>query len=93
MRDGGRGARAARRGAPAELEPQYARYILGAQGQLWSEYLATPRQVEYMAFPRMTALAEVVWTPRERKDFADFRRRLEVHLRRLDGMQVNYRKP
>ena len=78
---------------PAELEPQYARHVLGAQGQLWSEYLPTTRQVEYMAFPRMTALAEVVWTPRERKDWADFRRRLDVHLRRLDGMQVNYRKP
>jgi hexosaminidase len=78
---------------PAELEPQYAKHVLGAQGQLWSEYLPTPRHVEYMAFPRLTALAEVVWTPRERKDFADFRRRLEVHLRRLDGMQVNYRRP
>jgi hexosaminidase len=78
---------------PAELEPQYATHVLGAQGQLWSEYLPTPRQVEYMAFPRMTALAEVVWSPRDRKDFADFRRRLEVHVKRLDGMQVNYRKP
>jgi hexosaminidase len=46
-----------------------------------------------MAFPRMTALAEVVWTPRELRDFADFRRRLDVHLRRLDALQVNYRKP
>jgi hexosaminidase len=78
---------------PAELEPQYAKHVLGAQGQLWSEYLPTPRQVEYMAFPRMTALAEVVWSPKERKAFADFRRRLDVHLRRLDGMRVNYRKP
>jgi hexosaminidase len=78
---------------PPELEPQYARHILGAQGQLWSEYLPTPQRVEYMAFPRMTALAEVVWSPKEGKDFADFRRRLDVHLRRLDGMQVNYRKP
>jgi hexosaminidase len=78
---------------PAELEPQYARHVLGAQGQLWSEYLPTPGQVEYMAYPRMTALAEVVWTPKEKKDLADFRRRLEVHLRRLDELQVNYRKP
>jgi hexosaminidase len=78
---------------PPGLEPQHARHVLGAQGQLWTEYMPTPRQVEYMAFPRMTALAEVVWTPRERKDFADFRRRLDVHLRRLDALQVNYRKP
>jgi hexosaminidase len=78
---------------PADLEPQYTKHVLGAQGQLWTEYMPTSRQVEYMAYPRMTALAEVVWTPRERKDFADFSRRLEVHLRRLDALQVNYRKP
>jgi hexosaminidase len=78
---------------PADLEPQYAKHVLGAQGQLWTEYMPTSQQVEYMAFPRMTALAEVVWTPRERKDLADFRRRLDVHLRRLDALQVNYRKP
>ena len=78
---------------PAGLEPQFTKHVLGTQGQLWSEYMPNPRQVEYMAFPRMIALAEVAWTPRERKDFADFRRRLDVHLRRLDGLQVNYRKP
>jgi hexosaminidase len=78
---------------PADLEPQYAKHVLGAQGQLWTEYMPTSQQVEYMAFPRMTALAEVAWTPKEGKDFADFRRRLEVHLRRLDGIGVNYRKP
>jgi hexosaminidase len=77
---------------PADLEPQYAKHVLGAQGQLWTEYMPTPERVEYMAYPRLTALAEVVWTPRERKDLADFRRRLEVHLRRLDGLTVNYRK-
>jgi hexosaminidase len=77
---------------PADLEPQYAKQVLGAQAQLWTEYMPTSQQVEYMAFPRMTALAEVAWTPKERKDVADFSRRLEVHLKRLDGMQVNYRK-
>src|SRR5438034_8146388 len=46
---------------------------LGAQGQLWTEYMADPKQVEYMAFPRVCALAEVLWTPREERDYADFR--------------------
>jgi hexosaminidase len=78
---------------PAGLEPQYTKHVLGTQGQLWTEYMPTPRQVEYMAFPRMTALAEVAWSPREGKNFADFRRRLDVHLRRLDALQVNYRRP
>ncbi len=76
---------------PAELEPQYARHILGAQGQVWTEYIATPKQVEYMAYPRLSALAEVLWTPVARKDFADFRSRLMVHLQRLDALDVHYR--
>jgi hexosaminidase len=78
---------------PAGLEPQYAKHVLGAQGQLWTEYMPTSQQVEFMAFPRMTALAEVVWTPREKKDFADFSRRLDVHLKRLDELHVGYRNP
>jgi hexosaminidase len=78
---------------PPELEPQYRRHILGAQGQVWTEYLKTPKQVEYMAFPRMSALAEVVWTPADQKDFADFSARLGAHLRRLAILDVNYRAP
>jgi hexosaminidase len=78
---------------PAELSPEQARHVLGAQAQLWTEYMADPKRVEYMAFPRLAALAEVVWTPRDRKDFADFRRRLDTHLRRLDALDVAYRRP
>ena len=76
---------------PAELEPQYAKHILGAQGQVWTEYIPGPKQVEYMAYPRMTALAEVLWTPPERKDYQDFLGRLRTHLRRLDILDVSYR--
>jgi hexosaminidase len=46
-----------------------------------------------MAFPRLSALAEVVWTPRERKDYGDFRARLAAHLRRLEILDVSYRRP
>ena len=46
-----------------------------------------------MAFPRLTALAEAVWTPLSRKDYADYRARLETHLRRLTVLDVNFRKP
>jgi hexosaminidase len=77
---------------PAELEPQFRRHILGAQAQIWTEYIEGPKNAEYMAFPRAAALAEIVWTPRERKDFADFMARLEVHGRRLDALDVNFRK-
>ena len=67
------------------------RHILGTQFQLWSEYLRTTEAVEYMAFPRACALAEVAWSPPPARDFADFRRRLAVHLKRLDRLGVNYR--
>ena len=77
---------------PAELEPQFAKHVLGAQGQLWTEYMPQPKQVEYMAFPRMSALAEVVWTPKERKDYAGFLVRLAAHLERLRALDVNYRR-
>jgi len=76
---------------PDSLEAQFAPHILGAQGQVWTEYIETPKNVEYMAFPRACALAEVLWTPRARKDFADFSGRLKTHVRRLNVLDVNYR--
>jgi hexosaminidase len=78
---------------PRELEPALAKHILGAQAQLWTEYMPNAKHVEYMAWPRMSALAEVLWTPIARKDLADFKQRLPAQLRRLDVLDVNYRKP
>lgn len=77
---------------PAELKPEEHKYILGAQGNLWTEYILTPEHVEYMAVPRMLALAEVLWTPKEKRDEADFIRRLEKEFVRLDEMGVNASK-
>ncbi|MGW3351574.1 beta-N-acetylhexosaminidase [Nonomuraea rubra] len=65
--------------------------ILGVQGQLWTEYLPTPQAVEYMAFPRLSALAEVGWTARTRRDASDLMRRLRGHEERLDALGVNHR--
>ncbi|MDB4876578.1 MAG: beta-N-acetylglucosaminidase [Gemmatimonadetes bacterium] len=76
---------------PPELEARYASHILGAQGQVWTEYITGPKQVEYMAYPRISVLSEVLWTPRTRRDFADFSARLPAHLRRLNALDVNYR--
>jgi hexosaminidase len=78
---------------PAALTPQEAKHILGAQAQLWVEYVPGPKQAEFMLFPRVSALAEVVWTPAKLKDLADFRARLGTHLQRLSILDVNYRKP
>jgi len=77
---------------PAELTAMEARHILGGQGNVWTEYMATPEKVEYMAYPRAIALAESLWTPSARKSWPDFTRRLSQHMDRLDGMNVNYAK-
>lgn len=76
---------------PDELSDQEAQHILGTQGNLWTEYIPTPEQAEYMAYPRMMALAEVAWTgDPERKDFEDFIRRLRPQIMTLRdrGLQV-----
>jgi hexosaminidase len=76
---------------PPDLDPKYAKRVLGAQGQVWTEYLKTPKHVEYMAFPRASALSEVLWTPVAGRNFADFVTRFAVHGRRLATLDVNFR--
>lgn len=66
--------------------------VLGAQAHVWTEQLDSGRRVDYAAYPRLTAFAEVVWSPRERRDWPDFDRRLrDAHLARLDAAGVEYR--
>jgi hexosaminidase len=77
---------------PADLAPQFQGHILGAQGIIWTEYIPNLKQAEFMAFPRLTALAEVVWSPKTARDFDDFNRRLLEHNRRVDLAGVNYRR-
>jgi len=76
---------------PAGLTQKQAKHILGAQGQVWTEYIPTPKKAEYMAFPRACALSEVLWTPMEKKDYKNFIDRLHIHLKRLNILDVNYR--
>lgn len=78
---------------PKELATDEQKYILGAQANIWSEYLETPAAIEYMAFPRMLALAEVVWSTPENKNFADFTKRMSANFLLLDKQKVNYRIP
>ncbi len=77
---------------PAELDADAARHVLGAQANVWTEYMDTPEKVEYMALPRMCALAEVVWSPAEARSWEGFLQRLDRHGKRLDAMGVNYRR-
>lgn len=75
---------------PAELSEKETGYILGAQGNLWTEYIADMDQLEYMAFPRIIAMAENVWTGSEKPGFRDFSRRLLRHFEYLDEGGVHY---
>ncbi|MBD9735654.1 beta-N-acetylhexosaminidase, partial [Streptomyces sp. H28] len=81
---------------PAELTPEEGARVLGTQANLWTEVMEDQARVDYQAFPRLAALAEVAWSalpaPAER-DFADFERRMTAHYRRLDALGVAYRPP
>jgi hexosaminidase len=83
---------------PGALPPELERHILGGQAQIWTEYMPNPKHVEYMAWPRLAALAEAVWSEKAvagrtpARTFADFKRRLQAgHLERLGRLDVAYR--
>ncbi|NCI46538.1 beta-N-acetylhexosaminidase [Sediminibacterium soli] len=75
---------------PAELTPEEQKYIIGAQANVWTEYMASPSKVEYMVFPRMTALSEVLWSPQELRNWDDFKKRLSTQFGRYDLWKVSY---
>lgn len=77
---------------PAELTREEQKYILGAQANVWSEYMETTDHVEYMILPRMTALSEVVWSSKESRNWQDFSKRLKYFSKRYDAMGLNYAK-
>ena len=74
------------------LTKEQGKYILGAQGNVWTEYMGNERKVEYMIFPRMSALSEVLWSPKAKRDSSDFDRRLMTQFKRYDLWGVDYSK-
>ena len=78
---------------PAELDSIAAKHVLGAQSQMWTEYVPDARRAEQMVFPRLSALSEVLWTPAAQRDFSDFTRRMATHEARLQALDVNYWRP
>jgi len=74
---------------PEELNPDAAKHILGAQGNHWTEYIPNMSKLEYMSYPRLWALAEVVWSPEGSRDFEDFVKRLSPHLKRMRAQGIN----
>jgi hexosaminidase len=77
---------------PASLTAAEAAYIKGAQGNVWTEYMTTTSQVEYMVYPRAIALAEVLWSPKTKRNYENFLQRLSQETKRLDRWKVNYAK-
>lgn len=78
---------------PESLTADEAKHILGGQGNIWAEYIPSEERVDYMSVPRMIALAEVLWTPKQEKNWEGFFNRIGHHFERLDVMGVNYRMP
>jgi len=75
---------------PDELTAEEAKHILGGQANVWTEYMNDGKQVEYMILPRMTALSEVLWTPKELKDWGSFSQRMEAQYKRFENTGANY---
>ena len=78
---------------PPKFTEAQRKLVLGCQAQLWGEYIYNPAKQEYMTFPRACALAEVAWSENKDRSWAEFQPRLDAHLKRLDALKVNYRRP
>ena len=77
---------------PKQLNTDEAKHILGVQANLWTEYIKNERKVQYQLFPRIAAMSEVAWTAKEKKDSADFEKRLQQQFKRYEMWGVNYSK-
>jgi hexosaminidase len=77
---------------PEKLDSQYQSHILGEQGNLWTEYVPNFKHAQFMAFRRLCAMAEVIWSPKAARNWDDFTRRLRTQFQRFDQLGINYRK-
>jgi len=77
---------------PPELSAEAAKHILGGQANLWTEYVPTFKHAQYMTFPRIAALAEVLWSPKEVRNWESFSRRIQSFMKRYDQMGIHYSK-
>ena len=75
---------------PEKIDKNKRHLILGGQANLWTEYIRTPEQAEYMLLPRLCALAETVWSQKDKRDYSSFKIRLSKHLERLKRKKINY---
>jgi len=77
---------------PKELSAEEQKYILGAQANIWTEYTGNPSKLEYMIFPRVSALSEVVWSPKEKRNWSDFEKKLLIQFKRYELWKASYSK-
>ncbi|MES2329574.1 MAG: beta-N-acetylhexosaminidase [Bacteroidota bacterium] len=77
---------------PDSLSAEESKYVLGAQANVWTEYMRYPSKVEYMIFPRMSALSEVLWSSKDARSWPDFEKRMLAELKRYDWWGVTYSK-
>lgn len=77
---------------PTELNAEQAKYILGVQANLWTEYILDFKQVQYMIFPRLFALSEVGWGTSKLENYKEFENRVVEQFKILDKMNINYAK-
>jgi hexosaminidase len=77
---------------PKELNDQQAKHVMGAQGNVWTEYMANVPKVEYMIFPRASALSEVLWSPKPVKNWSMFEKKLPTQFKRYELWGANYNK-
>lgn len=75
---------------PSKLTAEQSKHILGAQANVWTEYIYSEDHVEYMMMPRMLALSEVVWSPKEQRNYNNFISRLQNQFDLLDKLNCNY---
>lgn len=78
---------------PEELDAANRKHVLGAQCNVWTEYITSEDHLEYMIFPRLIALAEMLWLGEDKKDFEDFTNRMNEMYARLDKLDIKYRIP
>ena len=77
---------------PVELTQNEQKHIIGLQGQLWMEYIHTTDRMDYMTFPRLAALSEVMWSEKDSKNWDYFKRRMDTQYKRYEEQGINYSK-
>jgi hexosaminidase len=78
---------------PKDIAKEEEKYVLGAQANLWTEYVNNTSKAEYMIFPRLSALSEILWSSKASRNWNDFQNRMQAQYQRYNLLKINYNKP